>query len=322
MSEKNNCLSEPFLSTDALADILKTINMQAKTFYCNDLASPWGMEIDKSDIGLFHIVISGSCWLKTPTMNEPIRLDSGDIIAFPTGGSHWLSDMPDSTRLPGDEVVKELLNHHNPFQGCADKPANITSMLCGSFTFGASMQHPFLRDLPCFVHIKATEHPELEWLRTLMKVLACESRNPAPGSTVMVDRLTEILFIQLLRAYINSKPCGICYFTALADNQIGTALNLIHGEDKARLSVEKIGELVAMSRTSFTEKFSKLVGISPKAYLLNWRMQKAKMQLENSIQPMIIIAENSGYSSESAFSKAFKQFFGITPGQTRRKLAN
>jgi AraC-like DNA-binding protein len=320
MNDKNNNLKQDFSNTDALADILRTIRLQANTFYCNDLASPWGIELEKSDVGLFHIVISGSCWLKTPTMAQHLRLDTGDIVALPTGGSHWLSDMPDSPRMPGAEVVHKLLNHQNPFQCCSNRPAHITAMLCGSFSFGTSMQHPFLRDLPCFIHIKAAEQPELEWLRTMMKVLACESRNPSPGSTVVVDRLTEVLFIQLLRAHISSQSNALCYFSALADQQIGTALNLIHGDEQANLTVEKLGRLVAMSRTAFTEKFTKLVGMAPKAYLLNWRMQKAKTQLATSNAPMIIVAEHSGYSSEAAFSKAFKQFFGLTPGQSRRKL--
>jgi AraC-like DNA-binding protein len=322
MNITNSPISESFTSTDALADILKTIRMKANTFYCDDLASPWGMEIAKNDEGLFHIVISGSCWIKTPTMDEPRRLDSGDIVAFPTGGSHWISDMPESPRLPGDEVVNCLSHHNNPFGCCENKPANITAMLCGSFSFSASMQHPFLRDLPCYIHIKAAEHPELSWLRSMMKVLACESRNPSPGSTVIVDRLTEILFVQLLREYIKTKKEGISYFSALADKQIGQALNLIHGEDNAILTVEKLGELVAMSRTTFTEKFSKLIGMPPKAYLLNWRMQKAKALLENSATPLFSIAEMAGYSSEAAFSKAFKQFFNETPGRIRRQNAS
>jgi AraC-like DNA-binding protein len=317
----NICFDAEFNQGDTLADILKTIRLQAQTIYCHDLASPWGISLDQQNQGLFHIVISGSCWLKTPEMQHPIRLDTGDIIALPTGGAHWLSDMPETPKQPGEYIVNQLAHNVNPFACCDNKENNVTVMLCGSFNFATSLQHPFLRDLPNIIHIKAAENPELAWLQTLMKVLAYEAKSKAPGSTVIVDRLTEILFIQLIRAYIATKPQGTCYFTALADQQIGQALNLIHGEQKAVLTVEKLCQLVAMSRTAFTERFSKLVGMAPKAYLLNWRMHKAKNLLEMSSDPMIEIAETVGYSSEAAFSKAFKQFFNITPGQTRR-LAN
>jgi len=317
-------LNNPIQTMDALADILKTLRISAKTFSCNDFSSPWGMQVDKSDRGLFHIVISGSCWL-TLAEDKKIRLDTGDIVAFPTGGSHGISDMPESKLLPGDEVVSQLLKHQNPFACCEQKKDNITSLICGSFTHDSSLNHPFLRDLPCFIHIKAVETPELEWLRMLTKVLACESRTPSPGSTVIIDRLTEVLFIQLLRTHIKNngqKNCakgGVCYLSALNDPQIGQALNLIHNDEKATLTIEKLGSSVAMSRTAFTDKFSKLIGIPPKTYLLNWRMQKAKTRLETSKEPMFTIAQHAGYSSEAAFSKAFKHFFNETPGKVRKK---
>ncbi|MBL4910681.1 MAG: AraC family transcriptional regulator [Alteromonadaceae bacterium] len=307
---------------DALADILKTLRISAKTFSCNDFSSPWGIQVDKSETGLFHVIISGSCWL-TLGKDKKIRLDTGDIVAFPTGGSHGISDMPESERLPGDKVVAQLLKQQNPFSCCEQKPNNITSLMCGSFTHDTSLNHPFLRDLPCFIHIKAVETPELEWLRMLMKVLACESRTPSPGSSVIIDRLTEVLFIQLLRTHIKNSPkenCNnTCYLSALNDPQIGQALNLIHNENKAILTVEKLGSSVAMSRTAFTDKFSKLIGIPPKTYLLNWRMQKAKTKLATSQEQMFTIAQYAGYSSEAAFSKAFKHFFNITPGKVRKQ---
>lgn len=306
---------------DALADILQTLRLKANTYFCNDFASPWGMEVDKGNLGLFHVVVSGSCWL-TLSDNKQVRLDTGDIVAFPKGGSHGISDMPESERLPANKIVEQLQHKHNPFSCCEKIPNNITALMCGSFSYDSSLNHPFLRDLPAFIHIKAAETPDLDWLRMLTKVLACESRTSSPGSTVIIDRLTEVLFIQLLRTHIKNNPktdCGnICYLSALNDPQIGQALNLIHSETTATLSVEQLGSRVAMSRTSFTEKFSKLIGIPPKTYLLNWRMQKAKTQLETTQNPMFTIAENSGYSSEAAFSKAFKQFFNITPGKARR----
>ncbi len=309
---------------DALADILKTLRVSTQTFSCNDFASPWGIQVDKSDVGLFHVIISGSCWL-TLADQKKIRLDTGDIVAFPTGGSHGISDMPESKCLPGDEIVAQLLNHQNPFS-CSDKKSdNITSLMCGSFSHDSSLNHPFLRDLPDFIHIKAVETPELEWLRMLMKVIAGESRSPSPGSSVIIDRLTEVLFIQLLRTHITNNAqteCSkqhSCYLTALNDPQIGQALNMIHNEKNALLSVEQLGASVAMSRTSFTEKFSKLVGIPPKTYLLDWRMQKAKTLLETTQNSMFDIAERSGYSSEAAFGKAFKLFFSTTPGKVRKQ---
>ncbi|SIS55231.1 AraC family transcriptional regulator [Neptunomonas antarctica] len=308
---------------DALADVLKAIRLSANTYFCTDFSAPWGMEIEESQQGMFHIVVDNVCWLKHSKAEEPLYLSAGDIVAFPTGGAHWISDTPDSPKQPGSDVVENILNGNNPFQVNAEESHSgnnntATTLLCGSFSYDSSIDHPFVRDLPCFIHIKASETPELAWLRSLVTVLAHESRHPSPGSSVMVDRLTEVLFIQLMRTYMTSTSNNVGYIAALADLQVGSALNLIHAEHNAYWSVERLGEAVALSRTAFTEKFSRMVGMPPKTYLINWRMQKAKAQLEGSDRAMIDIAEGAGYSSEAAFSKAFKQYFEQPPGQVRR----
>ena len=319
---------------DALADVLKAIRLSADTYFCTDFSAPWGMEIEESQQGMFHIVVENSCWLKqVKEEGPPLHLATGDIVAFPTGGAHWISDTPASPRLPGSSVVEHILNGVNPFkqravEGRIGKTGteenqnedldSATTLLCGSFSYDSSMDHPFVKDLPCFIHIKAAETPELAWLRSLVMVLAHESRQPSPGSSVMVDRLTEVLFIQLMRTYMTRSSGNVGYIAALADLHIGSALNLIHSEAKAYWSVERLGEAVSLSRTAFTEKFSRMVGMPPKTYLINWRMQKAKTQLEHSDKAMIDIAESAGYSSEAAFSKAFKQYYQRPPGQVRR----
>ncbi|OUR90073.1 hypothetical protein A9Q81_20195 [Gammaproteobacteria bacterium 42_54_T18] len=327
---------EPKHKLDALADILNTIRLSANTYFCSEFTSPWGMKIDKGSDGIFHVVVEGSCWLNiNNSSRDPIHLNTGDIVAFPTGGAHSISDTLESKMLPGSQVVENILSGNNPFQESLTKesltkeplstqPTNPGALhhnilMCGSFHYDSSINHPFLKDLPCFIHIKAEDTPELHWLRSLVSVLASEARLPAPGSTVMVDRLTEVLFIQLMRAHMETSPDRLNYMAALADPQIGPALNHIHAESEFHWTVERLGEAVSLSRTSFTEKFSRLVGMPPKTYLLNWRMQKAKTQLETTNTPMIDIAESAGYSSEAAFSKAFKQFFDTTPGRARRK---
>lgn len=304
---------------DALADVLKTISLSGDTYFCSDFTGPWGMQVEPGSEGLFHVVVEGQCWLQTAS-GEPFKLDAGDIVAFPTGGAHWIGDTPDSPRLPGNQVVESILSGDNPFQTDQSSSNHQNTLLCGSFTYDTSVDHPFLKDLPCFIHISAQQSPELDWLRGLIDVLANESRTVTPGSGIMVDKLTEILFIQLMRFHMNKKANQLGYIAALADSQIGKALNLIHGEIQAQLSVERLGEAVALSRTAFTEKFSRMVGMTPKSYLVNWRMQKARRQLQSSELSMYEIAEMAGYSSEAAFSKAFKQFFEITPGQVRRQI--
>jgi AraC-like DNA-binding protein len=312
-------------TTDTLADVLKTIRLSGSAYFCSDFTSPWGMDIPAGEQGMFHVVINGSCYLQLESSEEVIHLQQGDIVAFPTGGAHWISDHAKSPRLPGSEVVEKILAGKNPFinlESVLTASLKTNTLLCGAFSYDQAIKHPFLKDLPCFIHIEASQTPQLEWLRDLVKVLSNEAKNPSPGSSLIVDRLTEVLFIQLMRYYMQllmKSNRDIGYMAALNDVQIGKALNLIHGEQNALLTVERLADLVALSRTAFSEKFSKMVGMPPKSYLLNWRMQRAKVNLQENNLKMFTVAENAGYASEASFSKAFKSFFSLTPGQVRNK---
>lgn len=306
---------------DALADVLKTIRLKGTTYFCTDFSGPWGMDVKPQDEGLFHVVIEGQCWVITDRMEQPVLLKAGDIIAFPTGGAHSISDSLDTPKQRGQDIVRQIMSGTNPFQSKtgAEVMGNQVTLMCGYFKYDSSIDHPFIKGLPCYIHIKSDDTPDLAWLRTLVQTLSRESRLPQPGSSAVVDKLTEIFFIQLMRIYMNTVDGNLDYMVALSDPKIGPALNLIHADSNATWTVEKLSEQVAMVRTAFSERFSKLVGIPPKTYLTNWRMQKAKIMLEQESIPMVAVAESSGYSSESAFSKAFSAFFGVSPGKFRKQ---
>ena len=287
-------------STDALTDVLKAIRLKGSTYFCGGFDAPWKMAWPEShNTGAFHVVVKGGCWLVQQGA-EPVQLKTGDIIAFPAGGAHTLSDELNSP---------EQLNENDD--------ADIT-LLCGTFNYDSSIEHPFVKDLPCFIHIKAERTPGLDWLRSLTQVIAVEAKSPSPGSEAMIDKLTEALFIQLIRLHVAEHPKDINYLSALIDPQIGEALNCIHGETEAYWTIDQLAKNAAMSRTAFTDKFTKMVGVSPKGYLTDTRMQRAKKRLMESKESMLAIALESGYSSEAAFSKAFKKFFNLSPGKLRK----
>ena len=294
--------------------------------------------------GIFHIVLQGQCYLREGGREESILLEEGDAVAFPTGGIHWISDTPESQELLAENVVdvigdEELLLVKNgnvkafvpqasplgtppetlePDSGKPAKTGGVTTLFCGTLSYDATLDHPFLKSLPCFIQAGARTSEERQVQQTLTGLVAEESAASYPGKTLMVDNLTEVLFIQMLRAHMRKarQPSG--YMAALADPHIGQALNLIHTEEDKKWSVESLSSAVAMSRTTFTEKFAKLVGTTPKAYLTNTRLLKARAKLQSSNESTLSIAESAGYSSEAAFSKAFKKHFNTTPGELRK----
>jgi transcriptional regulator GlxA family with amidase domain len=135
----------------------------------------------------------------------------------------------------------------------------------------------------------------------------------------MVDHLTEILFVQILRVAMGTMNQSSGYFAALADPYIGRALNLIHTETDQKWTVDSLRTASALGRTAFNEKFVELVGITPKAYLTNTRLMRARFRLQNSNDSTISVAEDAGYASPAAFSKAIKRHFNKTPGELRKE---
>jgi AraC-like DNA-binding protein len=332
---------------DALTHILKTIQLSAKTYLCQGSGGPWNMQFQYRPEGIFHIVLQGQCYLREGGREESILLQEGDGVAFPTGGAHWISDSPGSQKLPAENVVKvsgdeelfllkngdvrAFLSHASPWgtapavlESDSGKPADahaVTTLFCGTLSYDATVDHPFLKNLPCFIQTGARTREERQRLKTLTGLIAEESAASYPGKALIVDHLTEVLFIQMLRVHIHQirQPSG--YMAALADPHIGVALNLIHTEEGEKWTVESLSRAAAMGRSIFTQRFAELVGVTPKAYLTNTRLLKARSKLQSSNESTLSIAESAGYASEAAFSKAIKKHFNKTPGELRREAS-
>jgi len=327
---------------DALSDILKMIQLSTSTYFFRGVGD-WNMQIKYRPQGLFYVVLKGQCYFREEGSEDLQRLMEGDIIALPTGGNHWLCNSPAGLNLTAVNAIKvgrngELLllktgkfepiptggdylsSASRPNQTPTPKQQEVnlsdktTTLLVGTLSYDTSVDHPFLKNLPCF--IRTSTHNN--WLESFVNVLEKESGVLSPGSTLMVDRLTEILIVQLLRAHMQKMEHSNGYMAALSDPKIGLALNLIHAETEEKWTVDSLCKTAGLNRTSFNEKFVALVGSTPKFYLTNTRLQKAKISLQGSNDSMLCIAERAGYSSEAAFSKAIKKHFNRTPGQIRR----
>ena len=295
--------------------------------------------------GIFHIVLRGQCYLRVGDLEEFILLQEGDAVAFPTGGVHWISNAHDSQNLHSGDVLSvtgdeelfliksgdvraypsDTYSPETPIEITGSSSDNSLSALAGTTLFSAilsydaNLKHPFLKSLPCFVRGGARTNGERNTLQILASLLAEESTTSHPGKRLMVDNLSEVLFIQILRSYMSGTKHPSGYMTALADQKIGQALNLIHTESEHKWTVDSLSRAVAMSGTTFTKKFGELVGITPKAYLINTRLLKARAKLQSTNESILSIARSAGYTSEAAFSKAFKKHFNTPPGELRKR---
>jgi AraC-like DNA-binding protein len=320
---------------DHLTDLLKTLQLSVNTYFFRGVGC-WNMQIQYRPQGLFYVVLKGQCYFQERGNEELLLLKEGDIIALPTGGKHWVCDSPAGRDLSLQDVAKvgpnselllvktgnieALVKGGEPVvQERAENTTNKeTKLLCGIMSYDISMNYPFLKDLPCFIHTSTHNDSDAEGIKSFVNILQKESEILSPGSTLMVDRLTEMLTVQLLREHMGQMKEPNGYMAVLSDPKIGLALNLIHTETDEKWTVDSLCKVAGLNRTSFTEKFVAMLGATPKYYLTNTRMQKAKNSLQHSNDSMLCIAERTGYASEAAFSKAMKKHFNKTPGQIRK----
>ena len=299
---------------DVLSDILKKIKLSSAVYFKSDFSSPWGMDIPKGPFAQFHIVTRGQCMLKTKV--DTIQLFAGDIIVFPLGTSHWLADVESSERRAGQDVVQAIMNGKSLFSG-----DNIsTTLVCGHFEFDKSIDHPFVNELPEMIHITDAEKKELSWLESIANLVIQEAGNEQSGSNVIVNKLGEVLFIHVLRAYIQKNSSEKGFLAAIQDERISKVLKAIHGSPEKDWQLIMLAQIAGMSRTSFSNQFKTLIGDTPLNYITQWRMLQAKELLAESDKSVGEIAEEVGYQSEAAFNRVFKKRIEKTPLKYRQAI--
>lgn len=304
---------------DVLTDILNTLRIKGSLYFRTELTSPWGVSVPaEQNAARFHIVIRGHCMLRVEGRQDSLHMANGDIAVIPHGAAHDLLDDINTPSRPLSEVLSEVgysgsgpLIYGGGGFGCC--------LVCGQFKFENDIFHPLLDNLPPILHIPGNESFNTKWLDSALGFIAHEAAVEQPGAFAIIDRLSEIIFIQIIRAYIDASNSRIPFIAALRDTQISRALSEIHSRPDFYWKAEKLGHIVGMSRSAFFNRFSELVGMTPHQYLSFVRMQKAGHFLATTQRPLNTIAKSVGYTSEAAFSTAFKGHFGIRPGEYRKK---
>lgn len=297
---------------DVLSDILGKVKLKSAVYFKSDFSSPWGMDVPSGPFAQFHIVTRGQCVLKT--REEEIQLFSGDMVVFPLGTEHWLADKDSSQKTPGIEVVQAIVNGKSLFEG--DHVS--ATLVCGHFEFDRGVDHPFLSELPDVIHFTEMERRERNWLESITNLVIQEAGSNKPGSQIIVNKLGEILFVHVLRAYMENNSTNDGFLAAMQDDRIGAVLRAIHDQPETDWQLSALAQIAGMSRTSFCNKFKSLTGETPLTYVTNWRILQAKELLKESDKPVRMIALEVGYQSEAAFNRVFKKRVNKTPLKYRQ----
>jgi AraC-like DNA-binding protein len=274
----------------------------------------WSIQFPDQQAGIkTGAVVSGRCWLSVEGVPEPVQLRAGDCFLLPSGRPFRLaSDM-------ALEPVDAGPIFAAPREGSIASHNGGKDFLLVSSRFALAGRHAdiLLRMLPAIVHIR--DEADQATLRWSVERMMQELREPQPGGFLIVQHLSHMMLVQALRMHLaEGARAGIGWLFALADKQMGAAMNAMHDNPARRWTLQDLAKCAGMSRSTFALKFKEAVGTSPMEYLAQWRMTLASDRLENSDDPISIIAPWLGYQSEAAFSTAFKRIVGCSPRQYGR----
>jgi AraC-like DNA-binding protein len=309
---------DPFPPADPLGEALHFLRMNG-AYYCrSELTAPWGFTLPPMPGYLwFHVVTSGRLWLETGE-EERDWIQLGDLALVPHGDGHVLRSEPGAPApgildLERERVSDryEILRHG---QGGAP-----TGLICGAVRFEHPAAGKLIEILPKAIHVEASSSPRLEWMQSVLRLMASEAAELRPGGEAVITRLGDILVIQAIRAWMESDPAAQKgWLGALQDPQIGRAISHIHRDPARNWTVASLAHELAMSRSAFAARFTELVGEPVMSYVARWRMHVAVAALKDEGATVGQLAERLGYRSEAAFSRAFKRVIGISPGAIRR----
>jgi AraC-like DNA-binding protein len=336
---------------DVLSDVLRVVRLSGAVFFTADFSSPWAIESPMPDrlaeavapqaecMVLFHILVEGACEVLCP--GHPLTtMEPGDVVVFPRGHQHVM-------RSHATETTTPITSMFSP--GAPDEPPQLSfggggrtsRFVCGYLNCD---QHfgPLVEALPTLLVVRSrddyaaidaidaggsrtTTVPQGSgtWLGTTLKFTVHEARVARPGNVAMLGRLTELMFVEILREYMQRLPASQGgWLSGLNDAHVGKALRLMHADPARDWTVDELAREVAVSRSVLAQRFTDLVGEAPMRYLSNWRMQLAKQMMRDGAGNIQDVAARVGYESEAAFNRAFKRATGSPPAAWRRGALN
>jgi AraC-like DNA-binding protein len=310
---------------DVLSAALRAVRLSGSLQFCFMPSGEWQTDATPSLTGLaarpaatmpFHIVVEGTCWLRVN--EQQLTLSAGDIVAFPFGTGHQLGVgrgdgalITPVRDLPAKPWRQVPVMRYGP----GDQPVRL---LCGYLDFAAAGFRPLQEALPMVLCVSTAEAEDVGWLRTIVAQIVREVDRPHSGGISMLERLTEITFIELLRNYVSRadhESGG--WLAAMTDPALSRCLSLIHADPGRDWSGPQLAAASGLSRSALTERFKTMLDTSPMRYVREWRLCLASVALGTTPAPIAQVAHDAGYGTEAAFNRAFSRVYGVPPAAWR-----
>jgi AraC-like DNA-binding protein len=313
---------------DALSETLRVVQLVGAIFINARFTAPWCYQSPSADkaapllepgaerVVIFHMIMEGECFVEMENQ-PPVRLVAGDAVIFPEGDAHRMTSEPGLAPASGGRLEEVLSRRPRQLAYGGGGPA--TRLVCGYLACDTRLARLLLAGLPPLVRVNVRGSNAGIWLEASIRYALAEARSPRPGGAGVLAKLAEVLFIEVLRLYMNEQGEGRTgWLAGVGDKIVGSALHCLHKNPAHPWTLEELAREANTSRSVLAERFRDLVGHSPMQYLTQWRMLLAANLLRRSNAPLARVAEEVGYQTDTAFSRAFRREFGLPPVAWRR----
>jgi AraC-like DNA-binding protein len=334
---------------DVLSDVLRVIRLSGAVFFVAEFSSPWAIESPPSKslaslimpsakcFTLFHVLAAGTCWVKVKD-EPPLKMEAGDVLVVPQGDEHVMGSDLAQKPVPMKVLIPEI-----PWPGMPTlihgSGGEVAQFVCGYLHCDQEF-NPLFSALPRLLCVRSREGSVVlepvgaenksahravpfqtgTWLNTTLYYLIKEAQAQNSSNQLMLARLTELMFVEVLRHYMQELPPDQKgWLAGLKDPSVNRAIALLHAQPARAWTVEDLARDAGVSRSALAGRFTDLIGESPMRYLTTWRIHLAKQLLCEGNHSMAEVAERVGYESEYAFNRAFKREVGEPPAAWRKR---
>jgi AraC-like DNA-binding protein len=315
---------------DVLSTVLNTVKLEGTMFYNAEFSAPWRLRSPAScllaqylspepkHVIVYHLLTHGKAYA-TVENGERVLLSAGDIVVFPHGDAHTMGNGRDAASRDYGEMIEDVLARGLKL-ACMGGGGEITKFVCGYLACDPHVSKAFLGGLPPVFKINIGGDNSGQWLADSIRYSVGQAAASQTGSEIVVAKLSEALFAETLRRYVESLPSGQTGWLAGArDPDVGKALALLHRQPSHPWTIAGLATQVGISRSVLAERFRHFLGRPPMAYLTSWRLQLGAHLLTSTSRSVAQIAGEVGYESEAAFNRAFKREFDSPPARFRLK---
>lgn len=314
---------------DVLSQFFQVINLRSAVFFHAHCTAPWRVESPEAMTSaltalphfdrllFYHFLVEGKCSVRFDD-GHTVNLSAGEVILIPHGHKHSMG-WPDNNSSVTPYSIEVALQERQPVLTLGKGEGEVSRFICGFMACDSLLLRPVLDALPRSISVNLHSPQGPHWLEQSIAIAVEEAASPKPGGEGVLTKLSELIFVETLRKYINDMPSDQRgWLGGLRDRVVSRCLALMHEQPAHPWTVDMLASAIGVARSALAERFSYFVGQPPMQYLARWRMGLAANHLSRTSLSLTRIAEQVGYQSEHAFNRAFKRAYGVPPGYWRR----